>query len=183
MTNEERIELCLKRLSIGKTSDVVNFSYADALAYIERLKAENAALREKLSHSIELPCPFGTKVYAVFHFMTGNVTREGTFVGIRSGSTFDPNAEVLVAIVRIKTENGEYHDFNWRLDEFNKSWWADKEAALAENGYSQREIDELAKKVLIEHFSALGFSCVDDNSNHLTISWEEDENEKNSDEH
>lgn len=31
MTNEERIELCLKRLSMGKTSDVMNFSYADAL--------------------------------------------------------------------------------------------------------------------------------------------------------
>lgn len=138
MTNEERIELCLKRLSMGKTSDVVNFSYADALAYIEHLKAENAALREKLSHSIELPCPFGTKVYAVFHFMTGDVIKEGTFVGIRSGSTFDPNAEVLVAIVRIKTENGEYHDFNWRLDEFNKSWWADKEAAHAELERAQK---------------------------------------------
>ena len=106
--------------------------------------------------------------------MTGDVIKEGTFVGIRSGSTFDPNAEVLVAIVRIKAENGEYHDFNWRLDEFNKSWWADKEAALAENGYSQREIDELAKKALIEHFSALGFSCIDDDSNYLTISWEEE---------
>lgn len=49
MTNEERIELCLKRLSMGKTSDVVNFSYADALAYIERLKAENATLHERLN--------------------------------------------------------------------------------------------------------------------------------------
>ena len=55
MTNEERIELCLKRLSIGKTSDVVNFSYADALAYIERLKAENAALRKKLEKAVEHP--------------------------------------------------------------------------------------------------------------------------------
>ena len=27
------------------------------------------------------------------------------------------------------------------------------------------EIDELAKKVLIEHFSDFGFSCVDDKSN------------------
>ena len=55
MTNEERIELCLKRISMGKTSDVVNFSYADALAYIEHLKAENAALRE--NSRIRLNCP------------------------------------------------------------------------------------------------------------------------------
>lgn len=47
--------MCLKRLSIGKTSDVVNFSYADALAYIERLKAENAALRKKLEKAVEHP--------------------------------------------------------------------------------------------------------------------------------
>lgn len=66
MTNEDRIELCLKRLSMGKTSDVVNFSYADALAYIERLKEENAELRkllknerheaEKRKMALELAC-------------------------------------------------------------------------------------------------------------------------------
>lgn len=50
MTNEEFIELCLERLSTGKTSDVVNFSYADTLAYIRRLKAENAELKEKDIH-------------------------------------------------------------------------------------------------------------------------------------
>lgn len=50
MTNEEFIELCLERLSMGKTSDVVNFSYADTLAYIRRLKAENAELKEKDIH-------------------------------------------------------------------------------------------------------------------------------------
>lgn len=54
MTNEEWIELCLKRLSMGKTSDVMNFSYADALAYIERLKAENAELRERLSRKYKV---------------------------------------------------------------------------------------------------------------------------------
>lgn len=50
MTNEERIELCLKRLSMCKTSDVMNFSYADTLAYIERLKEENADLRASLEN-------------------------------------------------------------------------------------------------------------------------------------
>lgn len=43
------------------------------------------------------------------------------------------------------------------------------------SGYSQEEMEKLLKKALIEHFSALGFSCIDDNSNYLKISWEEDE--------
>ena len=55
MTNEEWIELCLKRLSMGKTSDVMNFSYSDTLAYIERLKEENAELRKKLEKAVEHP--------------------------------------------------------------------------------------------------------------------------------
>lgn len=62
---EEQIELCLKRLSIGKTSDVMNFSYADTLAYIERLKAENAELRERLGKAVELPCEVGSTVYSI----------------------------------------------------------------------------------------------------------------------
>ena len=62
---DEQIELFLKRLSTGKTSDVMNFSYADALAYIERLKAENAELRKKLSRAVELPCKVGDEVYEV----------------------------------------------------------------------------------------------------------------------
>ena len=52
---DEQIELFLKRLSMGKTSDVMNFSYADVLAYIERLKAENAELRKKLEKAVEHP--------------------------------------------------------------------------------------------------------------------------------
>ena len=52
---DEQIELFLKRLSMGKTSDVVNFSYADTLAYIERLKEENAELRKKLEKAVEHP--------------------------------------------------------------------------------------------------------------------------------
>lgn len=51
------------------------------------------------------------------------------------------------------------------------------------SGYSQEEMEKLLKKALIEHFSALGFSCIDDDSNYLTISWEEVENEQNSNEH
>ena len=60
---DEQIELCLQRLSTGKASDVINFSYADALAYIERLKADNEALRARLERAVELPCKVGDTVY------------------------------------------------------------------------------------------------------------------------
>lgn len=45
---EQEIESCLERLSACKATDVMNFDYAGTLAYIKRLKAENAALRERL---------------------------------------------------------------------------------------------------------------------------------------
>ena len=47
MTAEE-IERCLERFTLGKTTDVMNFDYAGTLAYIQQLKSENAALRERL---------------------------------------------------------------------------------------------------------------------------------------
>lgn len=72
MTSEERIELCLKRLSMGKASDVMNFSYADTLAYIERLKAENAELRERLEKAVELPAKIGDTVYKVYDKCDGH---------------------------------------------------------------------------------------------------------------
>ena len=45
---EQEIERCLERLSTCKTTDVMNFDYAGTLAYIKRLKAENAALHAEL---------------------------------------------------------------------------------------------------------------------------------------
>ena len=63
---EQEIERCLERLSTCKATDVMNFDYAGTLAYIQRLKAENAALRERLSHSLELP------------YMEQTVSRNGT---------------------------------------------------------------------------------------------------------
>ena len=72
MTAEE-IEHCLERFTMGKTTDVMNFDYAGTLAYIQRLKAENAALRERLSRAVVLPVKVGDKVYMpwVYDGMSG----------------------------------------------------------------------------------------------------------------
>ena len=50
---EQEIERCLERFATCKVTDVMNFDYAGALAYIERLKAENAALRERLEKAVD----------------------------------------------------------------------------------------------------------------------------------
>lgn len=55
---EQEIERCLERLSTCKTTDVMNFDYVGTLAYIRRLKAENAALRERLEKAVEAATAF-----------------------------------------------------------------------------------------------------------------------------
>lgn len=52
---EQEIERCLERLSVCKATDIMNFDYAGTLAYIKRLKSENAALRERVEKAVELP--------------------------------------------------------------------------------------------------------------------------------
>ena len=61
---EQKIERCLERFTMGKATDVMNFDYAGTLAYIQRLKAENASLRERLGKAVEHP-------FYVFHKKTG----------------------------------------------------------------------------------------------------------------
>ena len=51
---EQEIEFCLERLATCKTIDIMNFDYAGTLAYIQRLKSENAALRERLEKAVEV---------------------------------------------------------------------------------------------------------------------------------
>lgn len=52
---EQEIERCLERFTMGKATDVMNFDYSGTLAYLQRLKAENADLRERLEKAVELP--------------------------------------------------------------------------------------------------------------------------------
>lgn len=65
---EQEIEHCLERFTMGKTTDVMNFDYAGTLAYIQRLKAENAALRERLGKAVELPCECDDIFYRFFQY-------------------------------------------------------------------------------------------------------------------
>ena len=50
MSNDD-IERCLERLSTCKATDVMNFDYSGTLAYIKRLKAENANLHKRLKET------------------------------------------------------------------------------------------------------------------------------------
>lgn len=50
---EKEIERCLERLSSCKATDVMSFDYAGTLAYIKRLKSENAALRERIDNAVK----------------------------------------------------------------------------------------------------------------------------------
>lgn len=61
--SDDDIERCLERLSTCKATDVMNFDYSGTLAYIKRLKAENAALREQISKMIMPPCTLGDTLY------------------------------------------------------------------------------------------------------------------------
>lgn len=65
---EQEIERCLGRFTIGKATDVMNFDYSGTLAYLQRLKAENDALRERLEKAVELPCKVGDAIFYVQYF-------------------------------------------------------------------------------------------------------------------
>ena len=49
--SDDDIERCLERFATCKVTDVMNFDYAGTLAYLQRLKAANGALREQLNEA------------------------------------------------------------------------------------------------------------------------------------
>lgn len=142
MTAEE-IEHCLERFTMGKTTDVMNFDYAGTLAYIQRLKAENAALRERLDKAVELPFLIGDMAYYCDHIdYKGYVIIERKIVGIKQIKNepkwWDRRESFMVAIVQGKKQcNDEIGEWCYDIDAFGTEWWTDRAAAekrLAEWG-------------------------------------------------
>ena len=120
MTAEE-IEHCLERFTMGKTTDVMNFDYAGTLAYIQRLKAENAALKERLEKAVELPCKVGDKVYCI-HGMSNPEMLEWQVNGIR---ITDHNYMLQLGRAGTKDYRNEASQF------YGKWWFVTREAAEA----------------------------------------------------
>lgn len=120
MTAEE-IEHCLERFTMGKTTDVMNFDYAGTLAYIQRLKAENAALRERLDKAVELKVKVGDKIYCI-HGMSDPIIIEWQVDEIR---ITDHNYILHLVIAGTKNYRNELSQY------YGKWWFTTREAAEA----------------------------------------------------
>ena len=118
---EQEIERCLERFTMGKTCDVMNFDYAGTLAYLQRLKSKNAALKERLEKAVELPCKVGDKVYCI-HGMSNPELLEWQVNEIR---ITDHN--YMLQLGRAGTK-----DYRNEASQFYEKWWfTTREAALA----------------------------------------------------
>ena len=75
------------------------------------------------------------------------------------------NIEYLEKAIEEAAEHGQYEAMSDNLCDprYRRSSY-----------YSQGEMKKLLREALIEYFSTLGFSCEDDHSNYLTVSWAEE---------
>lgn len=130
---EQEIERCLERFTIGKATDVMNFDYSGTLAYLQRLKAENDALKERLDKAVEFPFENLDKVFILAgedtetkQFIPDRIV-EGTIVGFGYDiyewvdGNYKFNYHVLV---------GE-NNYIFALEQFNKTLFKTREAAEA----------------------------------------------------
>ena len=61
MTREEYIKYGLERFSTCKTTDLMNFDWADVLNYIRQLETENAELKTKINDKKKQMTEYDTK--------------------------------------------------------------------------------------------------------------------------
>lgn len=104
-----------------------------AKAEIERLKAENAALRERLSKAVELPCKIGDKVYMpwVYDGISGIAEITALSITIFDGE-FICDTDLASDDINFKQEYsyGQFRDFDFGTKVFTTRKAA--EARLAE---------------------------------------------------
>ena len=118
---------------INKFLNTVGLQYQDHIELreirddIEKLCAENAAMRERLGKAVELPCNVGDKVYAIFHIEDELKILDGTFIGIEE--VVSDFKGCMCAIIVRQAKDGHYFNTYWDLGQFNKTWWADKKIA------------------------------------------------------
>ena len=120
MTDEEFVKTLVGEEMTQYEADAI-------LETIKRLKAEHAAMRERLSRAVELPCKIGDKVYAIFPIEDELKILDGTFVGIEE--VVSDFKGCMCAIIVRQAKDGHYFNTYWDLGQFNKTWWADKEIA------------------------------------------------------
>ena len=128
---EQEIERCLKRFTIGKATDVMNFDYAGTFAYIQRLKAKNAELKSSLTHANE--------EYLKWHERAQNLLKDsgGSISGYKKkiSDLQAENAEVRKQAVREFAEKLRDKEFSAKI---GSEWVAVVKSS---------DIDELAKEV------------------------------------
>ena len=117
MTNEEMIEN-------------LKCVIADIFEQCEQLKAENAALRERLENAIEIPFVFNKKVFVIVYDKEGNpYLFEGivTGIGTDTNKLYEGEIALLMSVVN---ECGETHFINGK--QYRKQWFCEDEIEYAE---------------------------------------------------
>ena len=125
MTNEEREDLNTFRHDLIKQARWWQWKAETLEKENEQLKAENAALRERLDKAVELPCRVGDKVYCI-HGMSNPELLEWQVNEIR---ITDHN--YMLQLGRAGTK-----DYRSEASQFYGKWWFTElvaaEARLAE---------------------------------------------------
>lgn len=117
-TNEEEMLVAIKLYSEAGAEE------------IKRLKAENAALRERLENAIEVPFVFNKKVFVIVydqkenpHLFEGIVTGIGT----DTNKLYEGEIDLLMSVV---DECGETHFINGK--QYRKQWFCEDEIEYVE---------------------------------------------------
>ena len=96
----------------------------------KQLKAENAALRERMENAIEVPFVFNKKVFVIVYDKEGNPY---LFKGIVTGIGTDTNKFIrgeIDLLMSVVNECGETHFINGK--QYRKQWFCEDEIEYAE---------------------------------------------------